>query len=186
MGIKEPYLTDDQIAFIESSPLFFVATAPLSANGHVNCSPRPMDRTFFIDSPTHLGWFDLVGSGIETISHLKENGRIVIMFCSFGKVPKIMRIHGIGRVFEPGETTFDAYLNRMPESLGVRAVISIEIERISTSCGFGVPEMEFIQTRPALNDWLQRKGAKKLSDYRREYNLNSVDGLPGLDPERIT
>ncbi len=185
MAVEKPELSESLIGFIRRSPMFFIATAPSGQGGHINCSPRPLDWSFFIDSPKRVGWFDLVGSGIETIAHLKDNGRIVLMFCSFGGKPLILRVHGSGAVFEPGDDVFEASVSSLDSSLGVRAVVIVEVERVSTSCGYGVPVMEFVAHRPTINEWLEKKGDEGLVEYRMRNNLVSVDGLAGLDPEKL-
>lgn len=181
MGVTGSVLDQGQMEFMSGCPLYFVATAALGEEGHVNCSPRPMDWSFFVDSERRVGWFDMVGSGIETVAHLKENGRIVLMFCSFGRTPLILRIHGRGRVCEPGDVDFEMKSQGRSSRLGVRALVYVEIERVSTSCGFAVPVMEFVTHRPAMDEWLRRKGETGLAKYRLENNLVSIDGLPGLD-----
>ncbi|TAN25205.1 MAG: pyridoxamine 5'-phosphate oxidase family protein [Actinomycetota bacterium] len=185
MGIQRPELTNSQIEFIKGSPLYFVASAPSGSGGHINCSPRPVDWSFFIDSPKRVGWLDLVGSGIETIAHIKENGRIVLMFCSFGPKPLILRLHGRGVVHEPADEFFDGVVARAGKSLGIRAVVAVDIERVSTSCGYGVPLMEFVGNRSTIDEWIERKGQEGLADYRKNNNLASIDGLTGLDVEKI-
>lgn len=181
LGVKPPLISESQLKFISSSPLYFVATAPSGPEGHVNCSPRPVDWSFYVDSPTELGWYDLVGSGIETVSHLKENARIVLMFCSFRKTPLVLRIHGRGTVFEPASDYFQEKIRLVDSRLGVRALIRVEVERVSTSCGFGVPLMEFVSHRPTMHEWLERKGERGLNDYVKGNNVLSIDQLPGLN-----
>ncbi len=185
MGVERPELSESQRDFIERSPMFFMATAPSGSQGHVNCSPRPVDWTFFVDSSRCVGWFDLVGSGIETIAHIKENGRIVLMFCSFGPKPLILRIHGYGTVFEPGDHVFESRLSSAANPTGIRAVVTVDIERVSTSCGYGVPLMDFISHRPTIGEWIEKKGDQGLLEYRRKNNLVSVDGLPGLESGKL-
>lgn len=185
MGVIGPELNDSLTAFIKQSPMFFVATAPLSPQGHINCSPRPMDARFILNSKNQIGWFDLVGSGIETISHLKENSRIVLMFCSFGEDPLILRIHGAGSVYEPGDEIYENALGDLKAELGIRALILVDIETVSTSCGYGVPIMRFESHREKIDDWLELKGHEGLVGYRNKNNLTSIDGLAGLDPSRI-
>ena len=181
MGVHGPVLDSSQIAFIRKSPLFFVATAPLSSDGHINCSPRPVDSRFFVNSASEIGWLDLVGSGVETVAHLKENGRIVAMFCSFSEQPQVLRIHGTGQVFEPGHVRFEEITSGSPYEPGVRAVIIIRIERVSTSCGYGVPMMNFVSHRSTIDEWLELKGTKGLDAYKRKNNSSSIDGLDGLN-----
>ena len=185
MGVVRPELTSNQIEFIKGSAVCFVASAPSGSGGHINCSPRPVDWSFYIDSPRRVGWLDLVGSGIENIAHLKENGRVVLMFCSFGPKPLILRLHGHGVVFEPTDEFFEVMTARVGKSLGIRAVIAVDIERVSTSCGNGVPIMDFVGHRPTIDEWIERKGPDGLAEYRKMNNLASVDGLAGLDSEKI-
>lgn len=181
MGVHQPVLDSSQITFIRNSPLFFVSTAPLSPTGHINCSPRPVDSRFFINSPTEIGWLDLIGSGIETVAHLKENGRIVVMFCSFSEQPQILRIHGKGQVFEPGQPRFAEITSGFSNDLGTRAVIIIRVERVSTSCGYGVPMMDFVSHRSNIEQWLEFKGTDGLDVYKRKHNVSSIDALRGLN-----
>lgn len=185
MGVERPELSKHQLDFIRKSPVFFVATAPSNPDGHVNCSPRPVDWSFFIDSSSQVGWYDLVGSGVETIAHLKENGRIVLMFCSFGSKPSILRLHGIGTAHEPGDEYYEAKSSSLVDKLGIRAILKVSIERVSTSCGYGVPVMEFVSQRSTIGEWIRRKGEAGLTEYKRRNNLLSVDGLPGLDAQKL-
>ncbi len=166
-------------AFIRRQPMFFVATAPLAADGHVNLSPRGLD-SFRILSPHQVAWIDYVGSGIETVAHLKENGRIVVMFCAFEGKPGIVRLHGTGRVTEAADPDFADAAAPFPSTEGVRAVITIDIRRVSRTCGFGVPLMSFQGQRPDLMRWCRSKGPDGLADYQRRKNAVSLDGLPGI------
>jgi hypothetical protein len=127
-----------------------------------------------------VAYLDLTGSGVETIAHLKENGRIVLMFCAFQETPNIVRLHGLGRVVEPQEPEFAALAANFPKFESTRSVIVIEVERISESCGFGVPRMTLEGDREQLLAWARKKGAKGLSEYRGNKNRISIDGLPGL------
>src|SRR5262245_11832123 len=172
-------ITPELQSFIEEQSLFFVGSAPLSANGHVNVSPKGLD-SFRILGPRRVAYLDLTGSGVETIAHLRENGRIVLMFCAFAGPPKILRLHGRGSVFEPGHPDFAALRARFPEHAGVRSVIAVEIERISDSCGYGIPVYEFAGQRETLAEWAGRKTDAELDAYRAQNNARSIDGLPGL------
>src|SRR5262245_32572530 len=125
-------------AFIEAQHVFFVATAPAGAGGHVNLSPKGLD-TFRILGPSQIGYLDYVGSGAETIAHLRENGRIVVMLCAFEGAPRIVRLHGRGRVLEPQDPEFAALRPRFPAETPARALICVDLERIGDSCGYGVP-----------------------------------------------
>lgn len=172
---------DEQLqAYIDAQQMFFVATAPLSKEGRVNLSPRGLDSFRVLDERT-VAFVDLTGSGAETIAHLKENGRITIMFCAFAGAPKIVRLQGTGQVIAVGDEGFDALQERLPRIPGVRAIIKIDCQRISDSCGFGVPEYEYLGERTQLTDWAERKGPEVVLEYQRENNRVSIDGLPGLD-----
>lgn len=170
---------DDALArWIDAQPMFFVATAPLAADGRVNLSPRGHD-TFSVLGPNRVAWVDFTGSGIETIAHLRENGRICVMFCSFDKRPRIVRLHGRGRVTTPGDPTYDDVVGRHPEHPSTRAVIVVDVERVSDSCGYGVPVMELVGERDLLRLGAEKRGPDGLARYRAEHNT-SLDGLPGL------
>lgn len=166
--------------FIQRQEIFFVATAPASLGGFINMSPKGLDSLRIVDERTVV-YVDLVGSGIETVAHLKENGRIVLMFCAFEGPPKIVRLHGRGDVIEPDHTEFESLRTLFPEYTGLRSIIRVRCTRISDSCGFGVPFYEFQEQRPQLSDWAERKGAEKLAEYQRQKNARSIDGLPGLN-----
>jgi hypothetical protein len=166
--------------------MFFVATAPLAADGHVNLSPKGLD-TFVVLGEREVAYLDLTGSGIETLAHLRENGRIVLLFCAFEGPPKIVRLHGRGEAMEPGHPEFEALVARFPAHLGVRSVIRVRLDRISDSCGYGVPLYEFRGQRGQLPAWVERKEAQDgVGAYRRANNAESIDGLPGLSLEGET
>lgn len=166
-------------AFIKQQQMFFVATAPNAANGHVNVSPKGMDSFRVLDGTT-VAYADLVGSGIETVAHLRENGRIVVMFCAFNGAPNIVRLHGRGEVVEPGQGGFEDLASHFPVSVGLRSVIRIECTRISDSCGYGVPLFDFVGPREQLTKWAENKGADGVKAYLQQKNLTSIDGLPGV------
>jgi len=171
---------DERLAeWIRAQRLFFVSTAPLAADGLVNCSPRGLEGLALL-GPREVAWLDLTGSGVETIAHLRENGRIVLMFCAFEGPPRIVRLHGRGTVLEPGDPGFAELRARFGEQAGVRAVIRVACERISDSCGYGVPLLEYRGERTQLADWARRKGPDGLRAYQTEKNARSIDGLPGL------
>lgn len=178
MGKTFDGIDETLAAWIADQPMWFVATAPLSAEGHVNLSPRGLD-SFSILSPRRVAWVDFTGSGIETVAHLRENGRICLMFCSFGKRPRVVRLHGRGSVHPPGDPMYDEIVARHAEHPATRAVISVDIERISDSCGYGVPVMEMVGERDLLRLSAEKKGPDGLATYRAEHNL-SIDGLSGL------
>jgi hypothetical protein len=165
--------------FIHAQSVFFVATAPLDAAGHVNLSPKGLD-TFRILGPKTVAYLDIFGSGVETIAHLRENGRIVVMFCAFQGPPKILRLHGHGRVVESHEAGFAALQEHFPVYEGARAIIVVDVERIGDSCGFGVPLLKYEAERLDLPAWCRKRGIKGLKIYRQEKNRQSIDGLPGV------
>jgi hypothetical protein len=156
-----------------------VATAPLSADGHVNVSPKGLD-TFRVLGPKQVAYLDLTGSGVETVAHLRENGRITIMFCAFSGPPRILRLYGRGRAVEPGDGGWDQLAGLFPEYPGVRSVIVVELERVADSCGYGVPLFEFAGQRTQLSAYAERKGPRGMEAYKRKKNRESIDDLPGL------
>jgi hypothetical protein len=167
--------------FIAAQKMFFVASAPSGAEGHVNCSPKGLD-SFRVLGPTTVGYLDLVGSGIETIAHLRDNGRIVVMFCAFDGPPRIVRLHGKGSAVQPHDAGFGGlagHFEPLP-ALGVRAIVQIEVTRISDSCGYGVPLMSFAGEREQMRRWAERKGEAGIEAYKKEMNAESIDGLAGL------
>lgn len=166
-------------AFIQAQPMFFVATAPLDPKGHVNASPKGLD-TLRILGPKTVAYLDIFGSGVETIAHLRENGRIVLMFCAFQGPPKILRLHGCGRAVEPHEPEFANLQKHFPIYEGARAIIVVKVTRISDSCGYGVPLLKFESERAELRAWCRKRGEKGLQIYRKEKNRQSIDGLPGV------
>lgn len=179
MGKLFETITPQLEEWISGQKIFFVATAPLSAGGHINCSPKGLD-SLRITAPDTVIYRDLTGSGIETIAHLKENSRIVIMFCAFDGPPKIVRIHGRGEVIEPGHPSFTELSAMFPPHEGTRAYISIKATRISDSCGYAVPLMDYKADRDVLDKWTANKGEDGLKIYQAEKNMQSIDGLPGL------
>jgi hypothetical protein len=165
--------------FIEAQRIFFVGSAPLDRNGHVNVSPKGRD-SFRILGPATVAYIDSTGSGAETIAHLRENRRIVVMFCALEGPPNIVRLHGSGEVIEPHEAEFPALLGLFKPDPGVRAIIRIDVDRVSSSCGFAVPRCRYEGERAQLAEWASRKGDDGLKKYRAEKNARSIDGLPAL------
>ncbi|RCV52922.1 pyridoxamine 5'-phosphate oxidase family protein [Marinitenerispora sediminis] len=177
---------DDRLAeFLLSQPVFFVGTAPLDAEGHVNVSPKGMAGTFAVLDAHRVGYLDYTGSGAETIAHLAENGRIVLMFCAFAGPPKIVRLHGHGRVVRPTDPEFAELRRRFPKerTLGQRSVIVVDVRRIADSCGYSVPLMDLRQDRDILDRSHERRDPEYFETYWRTRNAESIDGLPGL-PDR--
>ena len=173
---------DDKLrSFIEAQHVFFVATAPNGGGGHVNCSPKGLDSFRVLGGRT-VAYVDFVGSGIETIAHVRENGRIVMMFCAFEGSPKILRLHGRATVVEPADTEFEALFGHFGrgQRASIRAIVRTEVTRISDSCGYGVPLFRYERERAQLFAWAERKGAAGLEAYKRERNAASIDGLAGL------
>lgn len=174
---------DDKLrSFITAQPVFFVATAPLAADGHVNVSPKGMAGTFAVLGPRRVAYLDYFGSGIETVAHVRENGRVVVMFCAFDAAPKIVRLHGRGRVVLPDEDGFAALrtLFAKTRDKGVRSIIAIDIDRISDSCGFAVPLMQHVADRDVLDKSQERREQGYFAQYAATNNATSIDGLPGL------
>ena len=174
-------ITPELSAWIGKQRMFFVATAPLAGDGLVNCSPKGLD-SFRITGPKEVAYLDLTGSGVETIAHLRENGRIVIMFCAFEGPPKIVRLQGTGSALLPGTDEFARLRPNFPENPGTRAIIKIEVSRISDSCGYSVPLYDFVEDRDVLDRWAENKGPEGVRAYQQENNLRSLDGLPGVEP----
>jgi hypothetical protein len=180
-------------AWMAAQPMFFVGTAPLDEDGHVNVSPKGPIGTFGVLGSRRVAYLDFFGSGAETIGHLRENGRIVVMFCAFAGPPRILRLHGRGRPIWPTDAEFAAVL-RAGGLRGLtdvqeaqRAVVLIDVERISESCGYGVPLMEHTGERQHF-DKSKRKRLRVMGpDGLREHHLSgnrlSVDGLPAV-PDR--
>ena len=179
MGKQYGTIDEPLRAFIEAQRVFFVATAPAGATGHVNVSPKGLE-TLRILGPTTIAYLDFVGSGAETIAHVRENGRIVVMLCAFEGPPKIVRLHGRGTVVEPDDDDFVALRAQFPPARGVRSVIRIDLDRITDSCGYGVPRYDFVAPRTQLDDWAARKGDDGIRDYQRNNNARSIDDLPAL------
>ncbi|WP_104435132.1 pyridoxamine 5'-phosphate oxidase family protein [Kineococcus xinjiangensis] len=172
---------DEQLRrWIDAQPMWFVATAPLDADGRVNVSPRGGDSLSVLGAH-RVGWVDFTGSGIETIAHLRENGRACVMFASFDLRPRIVRLHGRGQVHWPGTAVFEEVTALHPPHPSTRAVITVDVERISDSCGWGVPVMDVVtDERELLRQFAEKKGPDGMDVYRAQKNTSSIDGLPGL------
>ncbi len=188
MGRTFDDIPDEFADWLEGQPVFFVATAPADPGARVNVSPRGLD-TFRILAKDRVAWLDLTGSGVETIAHLKDGGsaggRITLMFCSFSGPPKVVRLYGRGRVREPGDEVYAEMRLRFPDLPGERAVIDVSVERVGSSCGFGVPLMDFVGARKELLDSARRKGEAGVARYRARKNTESIDGLPGLGERAV-
>jgi hypothetical protein len=165
--------------WILKQAVFFVSTAPLAQEGHINCSPKGLD-TLRITAPNEVIYCDLNGSGVETIAHITENERILIMLCAFKGAPNIVRLHGKAKAIFPNSVEFNALHSLFANRSGVRSIIKITLTRISSSCGYGVPLMEYKEDRTILDDWMERKGEDGLAEYRKKHNATSIDGLKGF------
>ncbi len=185
MGRSFASLTPALADTLRAAPLFFVATAPLAADGHVNLSPKGGDTLRVLDERT-VAYLDLTGSGAETIAHLRENSRITLMVCAFSGAPQIVRLYGRGEVVAAGDDRFDALAALFPELPGARAVIRVAVERVGSSCGYAVPLMRYEGERSKLIEWAEAKGPDGLAAYRADKNAASIDGLPALDPETVS
>jgi hypothetical protein len=181
MGKTFSEITDGLAGFMARQQMFFVASAPLSGEGHINLSPKGLD-SFRVLDPRTVAYLDLTGSGVETIAHVKENQRLVIMFCAFEGPPKIVRLHGRAEVLEPGHPEFAALASRFPPRRAVRAIIRLGVERIADSCGYGIPIYEYREQRSTLLDWAEHKDEQTIATYQQQKNAVSIDGLPGVKP----
>lgn len=176
---------DDRLRdFLVAQRLFFTGTAPV-ADGHVNVSPKGLAGTFAVLGPRRVAYLDLTGSGIETIAHLRENGRITLMFCAFEGPPRIVRLQGTGEAVTAADPRCADLVAHFDEHPGVRSVIVVDVDRISDSCGYGVPEMQLVGDRTQLTTWADRKGPEGLTEYQLERNAQSIDGLPGLGADDV-
>jgi hypothetical protein len=182
MGKLYEGISAELSAWVEKQPLFFVGTAPLTGDGHVNISPKGLDTLRILEAK-RVAYLDLTGSGAETIEHVRENGRIVLMFCAFSGPPKIVRFHGKARIVTPRAPDWAALRGHFAPHLGARAVIDVAVSRVSDSCGYGVPAFGEAKQREALDMWTEKRGASGLVAYRREKNARSIDGLPAFEPQ---
>ena len=181
MSDVSDHLSEKQMAFIRAQKLFFVATAPLAADGSVNVSPKGYDSLKVIDSRT-VAYVDLGGSGIETHAHVRENGRLTIMFCAFEGAPNILRLYGRGEALSFDEPGFEAALAQFPDFPRARGVITLSITRVMDSCGWGVPLFDFQGERDQLRRWVEHKPLEEWKEGRYAKNARTIDGQPGLVP----
>ena len=177
MAAVHSCITPELETFILAQPMFFVGTAPLSPEGHVNVSPKGLD-TFRIISPTRVAYLDLTGSGNETAAHVLENGRITFMFCAFSDPPKILRLYGTAQTVRQDDQDWARMASLFPDLPGARQLIVARIARVQTSCGFGIPVMQLVGQRDLLPQWAEKKGPTGLAEYRDKKNRTSIDGLP--------
>lgn len=164
-------------AWLTSQPVWFVATAPLAGDGRINLSPRGHDCLSIL-GPLQVAWVDYTGSGIETIAHLRDNGRITLMFCAFEGRPSIVRLSGRGSAVLPSAASFAALVAGFPPHPGIRSVVTVDVDRVADSCGYAVPRMSLEAERNVLDLHNAKKGARKLAEYRADRNAVSIDGLP--------
>jgi hypothetical protein len=170
---------DDKLArWLQRQPVFFVATAPLAGDGHVNLSPKGTLGTFRVLDRDTVAYLDLTGSGAETLAHLRENGRITLMFCAFDGPPNIIRLWGSGSAVLPSSADFAPLVAGFPPHPGIRSVIRVAVSRVADSCGYAVPRMSLDAERDVLDLHNAKKGTAKLATYRVERNAESIDGLP--------
>lgn len=179
MGKSYPEIDARIREFIARQQMFFIATAPQAASAHLNISPKGLDTFRVLDEHT-VAYLDYVGSGAETIAHLRENARVVIMFCAFQGPPNILRLHGHGDVIEPLDAEYEGLRQLFPQAVGSRAIIRVRVERIADTCGFGVPLYAYEGQRAQLTDWAEHKGESALVEYQQKKNAASIDGLPAL------
>ena len=195
MGKTFDGIDDKLVAWIARQRMFFVATAPSGGDGHVNVSPKGPIESLRILAPRRVSYLDLIGSGAETVAHLRENGRIVVMLCAFEGPPRIVRLHGRGEVVPIGDPRFPELevhfdLAAVPAAVeGARAIVVVEVERVGDSCGYGVPLMRYEGTRPQQLAWIESKlrqgGDDALIEYVAERNASSIDGLAAFAPEAL-
>ena len=176
MGKFQNSILPQHKEFIEHQKMFFVATAPLAQDTHINLSPKGMD-SFRVLSPTLVAYVDIVGSGNETSAHILENGRITIMFCAFDGPPNILRLYGKGRTVLPGDSEWENLSAHFELPLGTRQIIVADIHKVQTSCGFSVPLYEYAGERDHAEKWALKKGPDGLEEYKKEKNRISLDGL---------
>ncbi len=182
MGKTLDSITPELREWIAEQQMFTVATAPLSGEGHVNCSPKGGD-TFRVLGDREVAYLDFTGSGAETIAHLRENGRIVILFAAFSGPPRIVRLHGRGEAIFARDPRFPSAMAHFQSAPGVRSIIRVTVTRVSSSCGYSVPRYNYVGPRDTLTKWCSAKSEEELSDYRRKKNRVSIDGLPAVESE---
>ena len=176
-----PEIPGKLATWLAAQPMFFVATAPLAADGHVNVSPKGMDGTFAVLGPLRVAYLDYFGSGSETIAHLRENGRITIMVPAFDGRPNIVRLYGQGRYVMPDEAEFAELRGAFAKdrTVGQRCIVVVELDRVQESCGYSVPTMKLVAQRTVLDLHQEKKGAAAYADPAAK-NPVSIDGLPAL------
>jgi hypothetical protein len=177
MGKQFDAMLPEHETFIHQQHIFFVGSAPLSAEGHVNLSPKGHDALRIL-SANRVAYLDMTGSGNETSAHIHENGRVTVMFCAFEGAPKILRLYGTGTVVLPDTPEWEDLYPLFTPLPGARQIIIIDIHKVQTSCGYSVPFMAYTGERDTLQRWAIQKGEEGLNQYRQEKNTKSIDGLP--------
>jgi hypothetical protein len=178
MAKVHPSITPPIASWIGEQRMFFVATAPLDGDGHVNLSPKGLDTLRVLDDAT-VAYLDLTGSGVETIAHVRENGRITLMWCAFEGAPRIVRIHGRGEIVGLDDPRVAGLFADIP---GARAVVIVHAARVADSCGYAVPQYTYEGQRSKLIEWADHRGADGLEAYRLGKSARSSDGLPAFEP----
>ncbi|KXX69407.1 pyridoxamine 5'-phosphate oxidase family protein [Flammeovirga sp. SJP92] len=174
MGKKLDFITPELKSFIEDQKIFFVGTA--ADEGRVNISPKGTD-SFRVMDQNKIVWLNLTGSGNETAAHLLINNRMTIMFCAFDGKPLILRLYGTATIYHQRDKQFHQYADLFPENIGARQIIEMEIDLVQTSCGFGVPFMDYKEDRSILNDWAEKQGKDRIENYWKDKNSKSIDGF---------
>lgn len=179
MGRVIDHVDEATQAWIAAQHMFFVATAP-QIDGRVNVSPKGLDSLRIL-SDKEIAYLDVTGSGAETIAHIKDNGRVTVMWNVFEGPPRIVRTYGEGEVHLPGSESFESLVGHFDAHRGIRSVITIDVERVQDSCGYGVPKMQFVEDRKRMDDFLSKNSAEEIAACQAEKNSTSIDGLPALD-----
>ena len=181
MGRTYERITPAMAGFVEAQHVFFVGSAP-SEGGHVNVSPKGGDTLRILDD-RRVAYLDLTGSGIETVGHVRQNGRLTIMFCAFEGPPRIVRFQGTATVVATGDPGYAELAAGFPDAPGARAVVVLDVDRIADSCGYAVPLYEYVGDRDKLDRWAERQGEDGLRQYRLDRNAVTIDGAPAWLPE---
>lgn len=179
MATSKDHITDAVAAWIGRQQMFFVATAP-SHDGHINLSPKGLD-TLRVTTPNRVAYLDMTGSGAETIAHLRDDGRITMMFCAFAGPPRIVRLYGAGSYIAATDDAFAEAAAPFGSQHGARAVISVDVDRVADSCGYAVPIYDYVEQRSRLAEWSAKRDDSELAAYWAEKNSQSIDGLPALE-----
>lgn len=178
MGRAFDSITDQMREFVDDQHVFFVSTAP-STGGRVSVSPKGYDSFRILDD-NRVCYLDITGSGAETIAHIRDNGRITFMFCAFAGKPNIVRFYGTGQVVRQDDDEWGDLFALFGDVAGVRSIITADIDRTSTSCGFAVPFMDYVEDRPRLAEHWGAKTPEAVEQYWADKNATSIDGLPAL------